>query len=212
MKLDSKEACYDDGHSAGEAAGHRMEMAKTAKPEGYATMDTGQGIDFGTEDEWNLVEEDVANDAAACSGECAHNDGDPHRLACCQGFLDTNDGEHAEAKGVEEEPCVVAANDVLLQAPNEDECDEGDEEIDGILHPKDGHTEHHVAQGAAADGCGESHDKGAEEVEILGRSQADAGDGKGERADIVEHNDEIVIERQDVSLELLFHIVQLDGC
>lgn len=159
-------------------------------------MHAGKGIDFGTEDEGNLVEKYVADDAATSPRQCPHDDGYPHRLACAEGLLDTNDGKHAEAEGVEEKPRVVASYNVLLEAPHEKQGEGGDVEVDGVLRPENGHIEHHIAQGATANGRGETYDVGSEKVETLSRSKSDARNSEGKGAYVIKSNDEVVIERQ----------------
>ncbi len=130
---------------AGKSTGDGRKVAKSAPPKGNTAMYAVQCVDFGTENKWNFIEENVTNDTSACSCECAHDDGYPHGLASRESFLDADDGKHAETEGVKKEPCVVAAYDVFLQAPHEKKGKKGDAKIDGVLHPKDGHAEHHVA-------------------------------------------------------------------
>lgn len=191
-----KQTGNDNADGTGKATGDGMEVAETAEPKRDAAMDAGEGIDLGTEDEGNFVKEDVADDAAACSGKGTHDDGDPHGLAGGQCLLDADNCKHAETKGVEEKPCVVAANDMFLESPNKQERQEGDAKIDGVLHPENGYSEHHIAKCAASDCCGKTYDEGAEKVEILCGGQTYAGDGEGECTDVVKDYDEIVVERQ----------------
>lgn len=195
----------DYGCSTGKTARDGMQMAQSAQPEGYAAMHAGKGIDFCAEDEGNLVEKDIANNATSGSRQRAHYDSYPHGLSGCKGFLNADNGKHAETKSVEEEPSVVAADDVPLKAPHKKQGQKGDAEVDGVLHPKDGYAEHHIAQSTAANGCGETYNEGTKEVEVLGRGQTNAGDGESQRANVVEGDDEVVVEGEYVGLEFLFH-------
>lgn len=178
----------DNDGAADETGGYATESYGGADEVGDAAEYAGQGIDFSSENEGHLVHEHVAEDAARRAGDGAHDDGCPEGIGRGGGerFFDTGDCEHGEAYGVEGEPGVVLVYEVFAEENYPHESQGGADEVEGVLHPKDGHAEHEVTHGAAADGGNEAHDIGAEEVETLGGGEAYAGNGEGECADEVE--------------------------
>lgn len=174
---ETHEADEDEGDERGEpGVGTRDHQ----EPIEQTTGDAGHGIDFFLEDERFLVEQDVADDTACGARDAPHDDGHPEGMAAVDGLLKTGYGEEGKAEGVEHEPGVV---ETFQRTGEDDDEDLGQgcaDKIEGRRHPKGGDAQHHVADGAAADGHSHTTNEASEPVEMLGCGVADAGDGKGE--------------------------------
>ena len=94
-------ARQDDAGTAGKTARHGGKMKLRAYPVEQTSDEARQGIDFCSEDKGNFIQEDIADDAAACSRQGSHHHRHPHRLSRSQCFFDADDGEHAKTHGVE---------------------------------------------------------------------------------------------------------------
>ena len=184
MVLDGKEADNDDNDAAEEGVelGREAEEAVAAYIDD-AAGDAGHGVDLLAKDEGHLVDEDVADDSACGPGDAAHGDGSPEGEAHLESLLDADDVEEGKANGVEDEPGVLLADEVLAEDDDPEEGDEAADDVDAVGEPEGTDAKHEVAYGAAADGCGHAYDEGSEPVETLGGCHADAGDGEGHGAD-----------------------------
>lgn len=184
MVLDGKEADNDDDDAAEEGVelGREAEEAVAAYIDD-AAGDAGHGVDLLVKDEGHLVDEDVADDSACGPGDAAHGDGSPEGEAHLESLLDADDVEEGKADGVEDEPGVLLADEVLAEDDDPEEGDEAADDVDAVGEPEGTDAKHEVAYGAAADGCGHAYDEGSEPVETLGGCHADAGDGEGHGAD-----------------------------
>ncbi len=171
MIFDSEHA-DGDGYCAGE------EGAALGCPTDFeeqdiddAACETTGGVDFLAEDEGHLVDEDIAHDTTSCTRDATQHDGRPGGEAQHEGLLDADDVEERETYAVEDEPSVVLAHKELAEGHDPEETEDAGEEVDGVFEPEGGLTYHEVANGATTTGCGDTHDEGSEEVELLGRGQ-----------------------------------------
>ena len=144
------------------------------------------GVDVFAEDERHLVEADVAEEPAESAGDDAHHDRNPVAVAHHERPLDAHDGKEPEADGVEDEESRLHVDEVVAKEHHDQKGGKGDEDIRRCEEPKGGQPEHQVAYRPAADSRQQSHDEGAEEVDLLPRRQARPGDGEGERPQVVE--------------------------
>ncbi len=187
MVFYGEEAHEHHRRATDETAGNAADAEVVADVVSQTADDAGKGVNFLAEDEWYLVDEYITQHAAAGTGDGAHDDGSPEGETCCEGAFDAGYGEEGKTDGVEEKPCVVLSHKQTSESNHPNEGDGGADEIERIVHPKGRLTEHDIAHRPATDGCGYADNVCAEKVETLGRSEADAGDGKGECADKVEY-------------------------
>ena len=74
--------------------------------------------------------------------------------------------------------------------PNGDKGDERADHIAGFGEPERGYGEHDIADGPTTQCGDESDDIGAEKIEALDRGQSDAGNCRGERAHILQNDEQ----------------------
>lgn len=167
-------------------------MEGEKEPIEQATGDARHSIDFFLEDDGDVVEEHIANDAASGSRDGAHDDSHPEGVVHIECLLHAGNGEEGESEGVEDKPRVVEA--LHVSAEDDDEClgYDGAENVDGVCHPEGGDTQQHIADGASADCHSDAADESAKPVELFGGGMPDARDGEGEGAEKFDYDEEIV--------------------
>ena len=177
---EANEADEEEREEGGEAG---MGSGDHEEPIEEAAGDAGHRVDLFLEDEGFLVEEDVTDDAARGAGDASHDDGDPDGVSAVEGLLEAGDGEEGEAERVEHEPGVVEALEGTGEDDDEDLREGGADEVEGRGHPEGRDAEHHVTNGAAANGYGNAAHETAKPVEMLGCRMAYSRYGKGEGAE-----------------------------
>ena len=151
-----------------------VEIAPKADLIDDAADDAGHGVDFLAEDKRDFIDEHVTHHATGGSGNAAHDDGHPERLAHEERLLNAGNGEQGEAEGVEDKPGVVEAYETATEDDGGEEGEGCADEIDGIGHPERCEAEHHIAERAAANGSGQTYDIAPEPVELFGGGKAGA--------------------------------------
>lgn len=194
MIMDGEQTDEDDSDGAGTLGHDDVIVEEECCGVNEAADETGQGIDVATEDEWDLVDEDVTDDTTCCSGEHAHDIGGPEGEAGIVGLLEADDGEEGQADGIKEEDSVGDAVDEPMEEDEEQQRETIDGEVDPLRHPERALSQHEVTEGTSPDGSDHADDEGAEEIELLGRGQAKAGDGEGEGSQIIYDVDKIHTE------------------
>ena len=166
------------------------------------TSHTSKSINLATEDERDVVHQDIANDAATSSSHSSHRDCYPIGMPECKCLFEANHIEERKTDGIEDEPSIVVVDDVLAEHSYSQNGQGTTDEIAAIRHPKRIDAQHEVANRAAANSSCHTHNPSAEDVEMLGRGKTNARDCKGKSADEL-NNDE-----RDRQPQRIAHVLQ----
>ena len=150
------------------------------QPVEKAAADARHRIDLLFENQRCTGEQDVTDDTASASRDASHDDGHPDSMPAVDGLLHAGNGEERKSQRVEDEPGIVKSFQVMGKDNDEDLRKGGTHKIEGGCHPEGGDAQHHIADGSATDGNGNTADETAKPVEMMGGGMADAGYGKGE--------------------------------
>lgn len=168
-----------DGDAASYGRNFRIDARQIAEPKDQSAYYACHSVYLFAEDKRDIVDEHIAEYAARSSCHAAHDNGDPEGIIQADGLFDAGYSEEGEAYGIENEPCTRLPDKLFAEYDDPKQGYGGDDEIDGIGHPKRTQAEQQVAKGSAAYGGSEANDVCAEPIELLGRGHPDAGYGKG---------------------------------
>ena len=181
---DENDGDADDGADTSfDAEGIKREKGETAHH-------AGQGVDFLAENKGYFVDQHIAHHTAGCTGDRAHDQGDPPGMSQRECLFQTNDREDRQTDRVEDEPGDLFRDDLPPENPDGDEGDKRTDHIAGFREPERRHGEHDIADGPTTQCGDESDDIGAEKIEALDRGQSDAGNRRSERAHILQNDEQ----------------------
>ena len=172
MELDGQYANEDDAERAQQGTYLDAEPHVQANNVCYASGYAGKGIDFASEDKGHVVHQDIADDAASCSGDSSHRNGDPEGMPQGKCLLYAYHIEEGQSDGVEDEPGVVMVNDVLAEHADCQHSEGAADEVAAVCHPERIEPQHEVTNRSAANSCRHADNPSSEDVEVLGTGQA----------------------------------------
>ena len=108
------------------------------------------GINIFSENQRNLVNQDIADHTAESPRNRPHHNGHPHRESECQRLLDTDHAKQSQPYRIENKESIVQANHIFPEYDNEEQRQSRYDEIRGLFHPKRGGIEQDIADRTAS--------------------------------------------------------------
>src|SRR5690606_17303502 len=136
---------------------------KINKPSGY----TCQGVNVFPEDQGDLVEENIAEDASHRTGNPAHYDANPERQTRIEAVAYADNGEQSEPDGVEQKQGPAPPKQFTFEEQGCYQRHACRNEVLRIQHPKGGYAQQEISCGSPSDGGYQADNVGAEPVDIL---------------------------------------------
>ena len=136
----------EHGYSTYHLAAVRLHAGKPAKPIHRTAHYARHRINLLTEYERYLIDKYIAYHTACRSGDAAHDNGHPERIAQRQALAHAHHRKQCQTDGVEYKECIVQMDKVLSEEDNPQQCQSGTYQINGVGHPAGSHIEQQVAK------------------------------------------------------------------
>ena len=104
----TKDLCDGDIHA--QLASHIVDEAAD---------NTSDRIDFLSEYEWYLVDENIAEDTSRSTRDTAHHNGDPKGIASRQRLFHTDNGEKRQTNCIEYKKCIIQTDKMFTEDDDE---------------------------------------------------------------------------------------------
>ena len=149
----------------------------------YSARNAGKRIYLLAENERLLIDEDVAQNAAAGACNRAYHHRDNGRATHIKRFGHTKKCKNGKSDGIEQEYRACYSVHQSMEKIVQNQRPGNYQQRHQIIKPERSDAQHDISDCSASDGRNESHDEQSEKIKSLSGGQTDTANGKRERTD-----------------------------